>query len=179
MLGTVDQSFVSGTGFRRAWLNPFGVVSVLLVCIVLLSWIGDASAETIRLTGNTALGADHDVTLEEIDQIGAIEEKVYNPYEKLRVRYAGVMLDQFVARYGNPSVASVKFTAIDEYRITFEKSEWENFRIMLVTKQRGERFGLEDKGPARIVFPDFDPDEEAFLLNLPKWLWMIQEIEFK
>ena len=89
------------------------------------------------------------------------------------------MLDRFAAEFGDPSVTEIKITAIDDYRITFKKDEWEKFRIMLVTKLRGERFGLEDKGPARIVFPDFVPGEEAFLINLPKWLWMIQEIEFK
>ena len=167
------------SAFRCDLLSRRGFAATLVACSMFASWTGDAVAETIRLTGKTALGTEHDVTLDEIDRIGAAEEKVYNPYEKLRVRYSGVMLDQFVAKYGAPSVTSVKVIAIDDYRITFDKAEWQEFRILLVTRLRGERFGLEQKGPARIVFADFSPNEEAHRAKLPKWLWMIQEISFE
>ncbi|UUX50708.1 hypothetical protein NUH88_03190 [Nisaea acidiphila] len=131
------------------------------------------------MTGKTFDGATHDLTVEEIDSAGVVHERVFNPYEKLRVRYAGVLLDRLVAKFGDPSVRSIKISAIDDYRIEFDKTEWEQYRILFVTRLRGERFGLEKKGPARIVYVDFDPEEEAFRLRLPNWLWMIQEVEFR
>lgn len=172
----VPESHPSLRCRRFAWCGR--VAAILLLAMALLGG-GGAVAETIRLAGKTASGEPLDVTLDEIDQVGVIEENVYNPYEKSRVRYSGVLLDRFIAKYGDPSVTEVKFTAIDDYRIIFEKAEWKKYRILLVTKLQGERFGLEKKGPARIVFPDFDPEQEDFMLNIPKWLWMIQEIDFK
>ena len=74
------------SAFRCDLLSRRGFAATLVACSMFASWTGDAVAETIRLTGKTALGTEHDVTLDEIDRIGAAEEKVYNPYEKLRVR---------------------------------------------------------------------------------------------
>ncbi|MEP3114832.1 hypothetical protein [Nisaea sp.] len=179
MFGNIDHFSVSTPVSRcgGSLLRRFFVTFVFFAALV--SWTFAVSADTIRMTGKTASGAEQDVTLDEIDLIGFVAERVYNPYEKRRVRYSGVLLDQLVAKYGDPSVKSVKLTAIDGYRITFEQAEWQEFRILLVTKLRGKRFDLEQKGPARIVFPDFTPDEEVHRAKLPKWLWMIQEIRFE
>jgi hypothetical protein len=160
------------------WRIRLGAASLLLTALLLLNSV-DVSAETIRMTGKTVDGAVHDVPLDEIDEIGTIEQTVYNPYEKAKVRYSGVLLDKLVARFADPSVTTVRMTAIDDYRTVFEKAEWEKLRILFVTRQKGERFGLEKKGPARIVYPDFDAEKEIYQVNLPKWMWMIQEIKFE
>lgn len=163
---------------RASSLCFFGALFSILLTLCLVAESG-ASDLSIRLTGKTAKGHAHDVTMEQIDAIGVTAERVYNPYEKLQVRYAGVLLDRFVEAFGAPSVQSVRIRAIDDYQAEFDRSEWERFRILLVTRLRGERFGFEMKGPARIVYPDFDPDQEAFQISLPKWIWMIQEVEFR
>ncbi|MBO6559658.1 MAG: hypothetical protein JJ959_03940 [Nisaea sp.] len=155
-----------------------GLVFLSIAALLVLN-TGRVSAETIRMTGMTVDGAVHEVTLDEIDETGTIEEVVYNPYEKGKVRYSGVLLDKLVARFADPSVTTVRMTAIDDYRTVFEKAEWQKFRILFVTRRKGERFGLEKKGPARIVYPDFDAEKEIYQVNLPKWMWMIQEIKFE
>lgn len=176
MFGNV---YLFGTLAADVVFGRLRLVALIWAIFFAISWGPNAAAETIRLTGKTIFNEDYDVTLDEIDQIGVIEERVFNPYEKLKVRYSGVLLDRFVAKFGDPSVTSVTMTAIDDYRITFVKAEWERFRILLVTKLRGRRFGLELKGPARIVFPDFNPEKEIHRVKLPKWMWMIQRIDFK
>lgn len=155
-----------------------GAASLVLAALLLLI-PGGVSAETIRISGKTVDGSVRDLSLDEIDEIGTIEEIVYNPYERGKVRYSGVLLDKLVARFADPSVTVVRMRAIDDYRTVFEKGEWEKFRILFVTRLKGERFGLEKKGPARIVYPDFDPEKQVYQVNLPKWMWMIQEIKFE
>ncbi len=169
--------FASAARCRVPTLSGFA--AALVFSVMLSLWSSAAAAETIRLTGKLARGFQDTVTLNEIDQTGVIEELVYNPHEKLEVQYSGVLLDRFVDRYGDPSVTAIRMTAIDDYRITFERAEWENFRIMLATKMRGERFGLEKRGPARVVFIDFNPDEETYREKISKWIWMIEEIKFE
>ena len=108
-----------------------------------------------------------------------IEERVYNPYEKRADRYGGVPLDKFVEKFGDSDVKALKFTAIDDYETTIRREDWEAIRIILSTQMNGHYIAYAQKGPLRIVFPDFDPAQERYRLNLPNWIWMIKTIEFK
>ncbi|MCR9254468.1 MAG: hypothetical protein NXI16_00035 [Alphaproteobacteria bacterium] len=154
---------------------------LVLVCTIVGSPVlardADGSAK-IRLLGAIADNAKSRVTVAEIEAIGTAEIDAYNPYEKKADLYTGVWMRDFAAHFGDPGVTTITMTAIDDYEITFEKAEWDALRILIATKVNGSYMRLENKGPMRIIFPDYDPKLEAYQVNLPKWMWMIKRIEF-
>ena len=140
---------------------------------------GTDGGARIKLLGKVASDVSARVTVKQIESIGTSDLDAYNPYEKRNDVYTGVWMNEFVARFGQPDVKSVTFKAIDDYEINFDPSEWKGLRILIATRVNGKYIGLEEKGPMRIVFPDYDPGKSVYQENLPKWMWMITKIEFK
>ncbi|CUH66112.1 hypothetical protein TG4357_02241 [Thalassovita gelatinovora] len=132
----------------------------------------------IRLTGALARGQTGSISVKELEKLGLQEAEAYNPLEHRSEVYTGVLLQDLVTVLGTNAVQSLTTTAIDHYEIHFEKREWNKFRIMLATRVNGDYIGFEEKGPVRIVFPDFDPNQLEYQEMLPKWMWMITKIEF-
>lgn len=180
----LSRKRVCGTSLSANYLDrlsPFAMGLLAAACLAALIVLNRPAlgSEMIRMVGNTLSGEQAEHSLDEIDALGVAEFDVFNPYEEQLVRYSGVLLDRLITHFGHPSVQQVKVTALDDYRTIFTRSEWEKNRILFVTRVRGERIGYDRKGPARIVYPDFDPDRAEHKINLPKWMWLIQEIEFK
>jgi hypothetical protein len=136
-----------------------------------------ADADTmIRLAGALADNARKRVSVGEIEAIGTVDVEAFNPYEKRSDTYTGVWMEDFAAHFGATDIKSLKTTAIDDYEITFDKAEWTELRILIATRVNGSYIDFDEKGPMRIVFPDYDEKLEAYQLNLPKWTWMITKV---
>ncbi|MYM56191.1 hypothetical protein [Thalassovita mangrovi] len=133
----------------------------------------------IRLSGALADGQAAAVTVKDLETAGLQEFTVFNPFEQREDLYTGVFIKDLVHRFGAEDVQSITLTAIDQYSITFDREEWENFRILISTRVNGDYFGFDKKGPLRVVFPDYDPNQLAYQEILSKWIWMITRIEFK
>jgi len=162
-------------------------MKILLSCLTLfllalntpaISADPDGSAK-IRLMGNVAEDARKRISIKELESIGTTEAEAFNPYEKKADTYKGVWMKDLVAHFGNPSTHQITTIAIDGYTVTFDKADWESLNIMIATQVNGKYIGFKDKGPMRIVFVDFDKTHELYEANLPKWMWMIQKIDFK
>lgn len=132
----------------------------------------------IRLSGDTAENISKRVTVKQIEKIGITEVNAFNPYEKKADDYTGVWLHDFVKHYGISGVNKIKFSAIDDYNITFSDSEWKKMRILIATRVNGKYIGYDKKGPLRIIFPDYDAKKEVYQNILPKWMWMINKVKF-
>jgi hypothetical protein len=102
---------------------------------------------------------------------------VYNPWEKRKDSYSGVLLNELVSKYA-PNSQSLVVTAIDDYQVTITVEDGQNMRILLATKVNDRYIDVKNKGPMRIVFPDYDVADKRYELSLPKWMWMIKRLEF-
>lgn len=134
---------------------------------------------SVKLEGEVSTNVSKRPTVEEIESIGVTELEILDPFDSKTNRYKGIWLDQFAAHFAKPGVTHLTFIAIDEYEISFERKEWTNTRILLVTKVNDKYIDLEHKGPLRIIFPDFNPKTDNSKENLPKWIWMITRVQFK
>lgn len=137
---------------------------------------GDAR---IRLSGKVAEGVNQRITVKQIEAIGVSEIDAYNPYEKRSDKYTGVWMNEFVKQFAQPDVSTITMKAIDDYKMDFESSEWNKLKILIATQVNEKYISPALKGPMRIVFADFDPEEKVYQDTLPKWMWMINRIEFK
>lgn len=132
----------------------------------------------ITLQGKLKNGTSQQVSIKEIEQVGTHQFNVYNPYEKKKENYTGVLINDFVEAFGTPETTSIRLTAIDDYAVTITKDHWTKFRILLVTKTNGIYIDYSTRGPIRIVFPDYDKNNRIYEPHLSKWAWMINQIEF-
>lgn len=105
--------------------------------------------------------------------------RLYNPWEKREEVYSGLFLDELVAKYALPETRKIRFIAIDGYSIVIEWFEWQKYRTLLATRINERHLSVRQKGPMRIVFPDYVADNEEYKANLHQWMWMINRIEFK
>ena len=156
------------------------VFSVLSLCTMVQLQAATADGNVrIKLQGQKAGDADKRVSIKQIEAIGLIEVKAYNPYEKREDVYTGVLMSEFVKHFAKPGVKEMTLSAIDDYSITFTASEWDNMRIVIATKVNGQYIGYDKKGPLRIAFPDYDTSKKIYQNILPKWMWMINKANFK
>lgn len=166
--------------------NRLSIFFRLLSCCLLLTasqadalaQVADGSAR-IRLDGNLAAEVPSQLSVLQIEAIGTHEVEAYNPYEKRSDRYTGVWLKDLVTHLGASSTQQVTTSAIDDYVVTFKAFEWQQQRILIATRVNGQYIGFAQKGPLRIVYPDFDRADPVYQANLPKWMWMITRISFE
>lgn len=149
----------------------------LLFCSTLYANSGD---KKIKLIGDIKDSAPKTITPKELEeQFKPFSAKVYNPWEKKEDKYTGVLLSEIVNKFANSSVTSITTKAIDDYSVTFDKKLIDKERILLAYKVNDKFIPIRKKGPLRIVFVDYDKTKKEYELNLSKWMWMINKIEFK
>lgn len=158
------------------------VIGSLFFSLFLAASVHAANADgsaRIRLSGQTQSGKTERVTVREIEAIGISTVKAYNPYEKRTDEYTGVWFADFVKHFAKPGTHAVVTRAIDDYEIEFKPGDWQQFRILIATRVNGRYIGFKQKGPMRIIYPDYDENSEKYKRSLPKWMWMITKAEFK
>lgn len=132
----------------------------------------------IKLGGNLLQTAPKAVTVDDLENLPPTEYAVLDPYLKKRVVYRGVLLKNLVAKYARPGTKRIRLRAIDEYKAEFIKEEWVRFDIMLATRMNGNRMGIRENGPARIVLPYDTAKGINKTLYKPRWIWQVNRIEF-
>lgn len=139
----------------------------------------------INLAGNLNAAKTNLNTPTQAISIHALEQQlelhrlqVNNPWDKKTAWYQGVWLESLVDRFAKPNTTQVSLTAIDDYQVTISKAQWQKFRILVVTQENDQYLSVANKGPLRIVFPDYATGNKDYELNLHLWAWMINRIEF-
>jgi hypothetical protein len=139
----------------------------------------EPATPSIALEGLLRPSTPRSITVAELEKLPLTEYTTFNPYDKRRVRYRGVLLRDLAAALALPAADRMVVTAIDAYRAEFTSSEWKRWDIMLATQVDRKHIGVKDSGPARIVFPyDTAPDIDRQLYN-PKWVWLIKSLRFE
>ncbi len=159
--------------------------SRLITRALLLAWLAVPTTGMTQeppgftITGNLATGGERVVSAAEIEKQGVTEEfTVFEPYEKKPYRFSGVWLRDFVQAYGKPDTRALELVAIDDYMITFKRGDWEQDKILLATRTNGKPMNFDAKGPVRIVYPHYDPQDVDKLEQIKNWIWMITDITF-
>ncbi len=155
-------------------------LSILLMALVFSSIVmADAGDKTVLLMGkHLSETAPPKITIKALEANFTLHTvETYNPWEKRTEVYTGIWVSDLIKTYGQ-GTTSLKLTAIDDYQVTLNNEEWQNLRILLATKVNGQYIDVKNKGPMRVVFPDYDAANKHYELSLPKWLWMIKRLEF-
>lgn len=135
--------------------------------------------KTIKLLGEKKDHFSKRLKIKDLTNLKYKEFKISDPYLKKDVIYGGVLLDFFVKYYGKENVSKILITAIDDYQVTIYKKDWENNTILLSSKYNGHYASYQERGPLRIIYPNYDSSLKKYNKNLVNWIWMIKSIEFK
>lgn len=137
-----------------------------------------ADKTMIRLAGDLGHSDLAGITIAQIEALGLIEVEVFNPDERRVATYQGVWLNDIVAGFGTGQTQNISMTAIDFYQASFEREEWERLRILLATREDGAHIEIDRKGPIRVIFADYNPEERVYQETIGKWIWMVNKIDF-
>lgn len=139
---------------------------------------GEKRALKIRLMGEAKSTAPGFVTVADLEKLTITEYSVVDPYKKKPVIYRGVLLRDIVGEYSKRGVNKVRLKAIDDYMVEFVRSEWMRWDIMLATRSDGKHMTIKESGPARIVMPFDTARDIDKVVYTPKWIWLVNRIEF-
>lgn len=156
-------------------------ISAIALMLTLSTVSADDGDRKILLSGQGLNGLEHQrLSIKELEShFQLYQTKIYNPWEKQSAVYRGIWLNDLVVKLASADVTEINFKAIDDYQISISKQEWQDFRILLVTQENGHYIPVANKGPLRIIYPDYDADKKEYEMNLYKWMWMINKIEFQ
>ncbi len=155
-------------------------IAILLMTLVFSSIaIADAGDKTVMLSGKQLSEKEpNKISIKALEADFTLQTvEIYNPWEKRKEIYTGIWVTDLIKKYGQ-GAHSLTLTAIDNYQVTLKDEDWQNLRILLATKVNGQYIDVKNKGPMRVVFPDYNAADKRYELSLPKWLWMIKQLEF-
>ncbi|MCP4294954.1 MAG: molybdopterin-dependent oxidoreductase [Proteobacteria bacterium] len=162
---------------KKIYLALF-LVQICLIVPPNLSLQAKVRVARIKLTGDIFQNAPEYLTITDIEQSSLTEYRVRDPYTKKDTTYKGVLLRDFIKKYGHHNVKKIIMLAIDGYRVEFLIDEWARWDILLATQKNGYYMGIKQGGPARIVFPYHKSKDIDKVKSHPKWIWQIKKIEF-
>jgi hypothetical protein len=112
-----------------------------------------------------------------IDRLGQVQVTVYEPWIKAETTFRGVWLaDLLKVVAAAPTAASLRVTALDDYRVELTAADVRAGGILLATKAGdGSAIPVADGGPTRIVFV---PGTESGA-NADQWIWSLKTIEIR
>ena len=152
---------------------------VFLLLTATLFAAKDLSLKKVKFIGELKESKSLRVSIKEIEKIGYHDFFINDPHLTKPATYGGVFLKDFVKFYGKESVSKITFTAIDGYKITITKEEWNSDIILLTTQYNNKYTSYKTKGPLRIVYPKYNAKSKKYSKNLINWIWMIKTIEFQ
>lgn len=167
-------------------LSIYKAFSAIAVTLAVLTYsvfntaYADAGDRLIQFSGLNSAQTQNAISVKNLEQNFALfSTKMYNPWDKKTARYTGILISDLVNKLGKSNTQKITFKAIDDYEVTLTKEMWTTEPILLVTKENGSHIHMANKGPMRIVFPNYDPKQKHYEQNLPLWMWMITRINFE
>ena len=144
---------------RKGYAMIKTIRSTLFACAALLAaGVLPAAAGNVILTidGDVAGGAPIDMTLEDIEALGAATVVTKTPWHETAVTFEGVPLAALLEKAGAKGT-SLSVLALNNYRSEMPVSDLAEHGVILAYKQDGAYMPVSDKGPLFIVYP-FDAD---------------------
>ena len=133
--------------------------SAMVACATLLavSVLPASAAETIlTIDGDIAGQASVDMTIEDIEALGAATIVTRTPWHEGTVTFEGVPLSALLENVGARG-QTLSVVALNNYRSEVPVSDAAEHGAILAYKQDGAYMPVSDKGPLFIVYP-FDAD---------------------
>lgn len=126
-------------------------------------------------TKNTGSSISLDQTT--IDRLGQVQVTVYEPWIKAETTFRGVWLaDLMKVAAAASAAASLRITALDDYRVELTTADLRAGGILLATTAGdGSAIAVADGGPTRIVFVK-GIESGA---NADQWIWSLKTIEIR
>ena len=168
-----NLSIVYFTFFKRC----FGC---LLLCL-LISSSGKAAEDEIVLTvtGKHGISSDDkpiELTLALLEELPSTSFTSETPWTEGPVVWKGVRLSDLM-KYLKTSSTKFHAVALDDYEITFEEVDIEQYPVILAYKKDGEYMSVRELGPLWIMFPFDDFPNLDNQLNRARSIWQLQNIE--
>jgi hypothetical protein len=129
------------------------------------------------LVGTKNTGSSIALDQTAIDRLGQVQVTVYEPWVKAETTFRGVWLaDVLKVVAAAPAAASLRMTALDDYRVEMTAADVRAGGILLATKSGdGSAIAVADGGPTRIVFVK----GTEFGANADHWIWSLKTIEIR
>lgn len=153
--------------------------AMLMLAFVLLDWLALAArAEDPVLTvAGLAGDAERQLTLTELQGLGAVEITTATPWTEGTVTFTGVTGRQLAAALGAGG-AEVLADAINEYRVAIPFEVFDSDELLIAYARDGQAMPVRDKGPLWVVFP-FDGDARYVSETYKAYsIWNLYRLEF-
>lgn len=138
----------------------------------------NASSGVVAIEGEIRDNIKSSYTQREIEALGDIDFKIYDPFLKREAEYSGVEISLLVENFAKESVSSLKFFAKDGYVVDIAKPIWEEQRVVLVVRDGKEFLNSPDCGYFKLIFPDY-LYESRVQPSFSNWISKIEKIVFK
>lgn len=115
-----------------------------------------------------------------LEALGLTTYTTFDPYEKRRVKYTGVLLTRLLeVLEADPAAERVQIVALDKYKVTLKVEDIRRWPILLATRMEDKEMPVLKKGPTKIVFPyDSHPEIDPSKYN-PLWIWQVKTMTVK
>jgi len=131
------------------------------------------------LTLSGKIGHGHRVLIDRAgaDTLTRVDLTVLEPFQKQRVAYKGVWLDDLLrAVEAEPSAQTVHLTALDDYVVDLPMADLRSGGVFLAVQNAdGTAIPVAEGGPTRLVFRDGTPKSD----NSDLWIWSLATIEVR
>lgn len=115
------------------------------------------------------------VSVQELRQQAYVEFTIYAPFRRKEIAMRGIYLDDVLQKYLSRLPTKLRFTATDEYQITF--NDWKKKHWVLITHEDGKALNLRQRGPLRLVEINNEGKDVNNLRDFNDWVWMLIKIE--
>ena len=113
------------------------------------------------------------VDLATLGEMPIVQLRVFEPFEKRKVTFEGVLMSDLMEIVGaEASATEVHFTALDHYKVDLSLKEIDSKEILLALKSDGKGMSVVDGGPTRIIFP---PNSVSGR-NSDMWIWNVKSM---
>ena len=133
----------------------------------------------LSLTGALSrpnVGSNVQFDMATLERLGLREGVVFEPWDKIDMRFTGVDLQRLLESAGaSANAKTIHITALDDYQVDVSMAEIRSGTIILATRQDGAPIPLDKGGPTRIVFGAGTTSGE----NPDQWIWSLAQIEIR
>lgn len=148
--------------------------------VFLLAFASPADAEEtiLTVTGNITAGAEVNMTLSDIEDLGTARIVTTTPWHDGEVTFEGVPMSRLMEAVGaNGTLALVH--ALNNYSSEVPLSDFTRFEPILAYKMNGQQMEIADKGPLFIIYPYDDAAELKNELYYSRSAWQVRSIEIE
>lgn len=148
--------------------------------LILLAFAAPAEAEDtiLTITGNITAGPEMDLTLSDIEALGAARITTTTPWHDGEVTFEGVPMSRLMEAVGAQGTTAF-VVALNNYSTEIPMSDFTRFEPILAYKKDGEYMQVADKGPLFIIYPYDDVAELKNELYYSRSAWQVRSIEIE